>query len=595
MKIDQIRIYAEVLEQGLDFKDYVKRYSSDLHVINVYTKKGRTQNLESDSLIDRIRNSKDVDVLISAVCGEEEFPLLLTEYSMAVPTDDHKMQRSDDYYWGGIYRVPELKISPVNKGMDMKFGGGGKFSDNEEKIIAYRHGAIFYPLGWDSIPGKDVLQSEEGRLSCIYFSQEIQNLINLILSTFLKSNSFEAYYPQLLFGYQNLYKELFDHFKNDDLHSMIVNSSRFSWEGKQLVSKINRFGHAMDPDRGVLYFSNMLVGFKNAITEIQVNRPLPIDCRGGYSALFDATAHKESLLKYVQQIIEQNNNEFSVENAIHVFRSGLSIGSGDLPFVQTDQTSFVIENNALEKFLLNYPSITAKCIFFLSHELRLTDKNRKIICSISWNEDPVNKFLNSLYVDNFIPLRIEPLSMANAKEDIITFASVELYKKLQCELVAVSYPGAQGDRAILVGSGRKVDRTYVDIIAYRKHAANAVVYLQESKDDLSKSPEDALKLKKVILDGELKEGLGNLLQKIEGASNVSDIFSSVGAKDNEYHPYMDVDYMFLFSIISKDNKTFIRYLIAISNTKLLSEFSSLKNADSKLAGVLSLDEIFVIS
>ena len=94
MKIDTIRIYAEVLEQGLDFKEYINQINKDYDIVNIYTKKVRGNLSSEDSLTDRIRKSKDVDVLITIISNNKEYPLLMIEYSTAVPTDDHKMQRS---------------------------------------------------------------------------------------------------------------------------------------------------------------------------------------------------------------------------------------------------------------------------------------------------------------------------------------------------------------------------------------------------------------------------------------------------------------------------------------------------------------------
>ena len=64
MKIDSIRIYAEVLEQGLDFKEYIIKSGINCPIFNVYTKKIIGEIRSVDSLVDRIRKSKDVDVLM---------------------------------------------------------------------------------------------------------------------------------------------------------------------------------------------------------------------------------------------------------------------------------------------------------------------------------------------------------------------------------------------------------------------------------------------------------------------------------------------------------------------------------------------------
>lgn len=144
----------------------------------------------------------------------------------------------------------------------------------------------------------------------------------------------------------------------------------------------------------------------------------------------------------------------------------------------------------------------------MSTKLILTDQYRRTICSISWNSTPIKQYLNTLYEANYTPLEISPLSHSAAKEDIVTYASVELYKKMQCDLLAVSYPGAQGDRCILSGgTGRKVLRTYVDIIAYQENAGVTTVYLEECKDEISKSVDDAIKLNSLIVDKEKLRGL----------------------------------------------------------------------------------------
>ena len=150
MNISEIRIYAEVLEQGLDFRSYVEQTGFKGIIKNCYTKKARSEFSTTDSLIDRIRKVKDVDILISAITNNEEYPLLMVEYSTAVPTDDHKMQRSDVYYWSAVFKVPMMKISPTDKGMNQQFGGGSRITDEQEQRLAFDRGALFYPIKWDT-------------------------------------------------------------------------------------------------------------------------------------------------------------------------------------------------------------------------------------------------------------------------------------------------------------------------------------------------------------------------------------------------------------------------------------------------------------
>ena len=48
--------------------------------------------LEVDSILQKITKLKDFDIAITIVSKKPEIPILMVEYSTAVPTDDHKMQ-----------------------------------------------------------------------------------------------------------------------------------------------------------------------------------------------------------------------------------------------------------------------------------------------------------------------------------------------------------------------------------------------------------------------------------------------------------------------------------------------------------------------
>lgn len=594
MKIEEIRIYAEVLEQGLDFKEYVQELGYDYSIKNIYTKKEREGFNDSDSLIDRIRKVKDVDVLLTIVTENVELPLLMVEYSTAVPTDDHKMQRSDVYYWGSIFKTPMMKISPESKGMNQEFGGGSKITDDFERALAYKSGAVFFPIPWKTDDSNDVLSTKESALSCVCFSELLLRTLNELLVQFKESQNFNEYYKNVQSDYYKRYKNILDDEKYDDgnLKKVIVDSTRFHWYQNQLCAKINRFGHAMDPDRGVLYFVNMLVGFENTITEIQVNRS-ELTARGGYKSLFHALARQKELFSYVKNIYESHSNVFTVENAIYVFTKALNI-ENDLILTKVNDKEFIIKDEDLEKFLFKHPSMTSKSIFYLSSKLLLSDKNRDVICSITWNREPVEAYLQSVISTSYIPIKIKPLTFKEAKEDIITYASVELYKMMNCKLLAVSYPGAQGDRCILSGQGRKVLRTYVDIIAYKINNDQVTVYLEECKDSFSKSKDDVEKLIEIKVSSEKFDGLCLLAKRTDNIEKINNLYISVGAKAARTIPRFDVDYIFMFDLEFDDVHTTINYSIAVINTDLVNDFIALAEDKKHLTGKIILDKIYLV-
>lgn len=348
----------------------------------------------------------------------------------------------------------------------------------------------------------------------------------------------------------------------------------------------------MDPDRGVLYYANMMVGVENTITEFQVNRPDNPAARGGYNVLFDALARKNELLRYVTNIIRNKGNVFTDENALHVFTCGLNIDTA-IRFEKTSDHNYIIRDDVLKRFLLTHTSIVAKTIFFLSTELRLTDKNRNVICTVRWNKAPIIEYLDSVNTSNRTPIRIKSLTIEGAKEDIITFASVELYKKLNYDLLAVSYPGAQGDRCILTGSGRTVLRTYVDIIAYKTKEDGIQVFLEECKESFSRSQTDVDKLNKIVSGHEEREGLKMLFRKTISRDSISDLYISVAAKKVPSLPRFIVDYIFMFDLSSDRQYTYIDYTVALVNTTLVTEFNPLAN-NGRLIGRLKINRLYTI-
>ena len=165
---------------------------------------------------------------------------------------------------------------------------------------------------------------------------------------------------------------------------------------------------------------------------------------------------------------------------------------------------------------------------------------------------------------------------------------------MQYDLLAVSYPWAQGDRCILTGSGRNVLRTYVDIIAYKNKDNGIQVFLEECKDNFSKSNADVDKLNNLVTDESTKNGLQLLFKKTIRNDNILDIYTSVAAKEVQTLPRFLVDYIFMFNLSSDQDYTYIDYTIALVNTTLVSTFKKLENDNGRLVGRLKYNQIFII-
>lgn len=188
---------------------------------------------------------------------------------------------------------------------------------------------------------------------------------------------------------------------------------------------------------------------------------------------------------------------------------------------------------------------------------------------------------------------ITPLDRSKIKEDIITFASVEIFKRLGCEILALSYPGAQGDRAILIGQGRNVKRIYIDIIA-SKQKGKFYVFLHENKEKASNIGSDIEKLNRIKASH--TNELHTLLCKLN-KNPFDELFLGVGFKYNGSitSELKGIDYVFAFDLQTDSAYTYIFFSVELINLELVDFFKPIQNNKNKLQGTIRLREISVIN
>lgn len=571
MNIQEVRIYSECLEQGLDFKDYFLNFNANFNIKNIYISKNK--NYQYDSWI-KILDFKKFDLIITIVSGEKEIPILVIEYSTAVPTDDHKMQRSDVYFWASIFKIPVMKISPLEK-LSSSNGGGSKITMLQEINLTLLINSVVYFIDW-KLDGY-MLETNLERLSCIPYNEKIAKILNNILQKIISSNTFDEVYKALL----NEQKLLFNNIEIEKLKRNFVNSTRFQNSDSKLIVKINRLGHAMDPERGILFFVNMLFEEKNIISKLIIKSK-------NYKSLFDKLS--TPTLNKLNKMIK---NDINGELALKIFQ--VATNTETLKIKKITSSNYEITDKNLINFLYDYKNIVYKSIFINSTKLQLCDYEQNILCEITWNKNIIKNYLKKLYPLQYKSVDISKISFSNTKEDIITYASVQLLKKAGCHILAVSYPGAQGDKAILIGTGRDTKRIYIDIISYKK-SNKILVLLHENKINKNDLKKDEIKLL------ELKENnineINTLLNKFS-LNNITNnnLYLGLGSKSklhNNISTYLKADYIFAFDIKSDSSKTYILWNIAIINLDLLELFKPLVNENNKLEGKILLDSIYTM-
>ena len=211
---------------------------------------------------------KDPDILISIVDNDIEYPLVLLEISTAVFTKDHELQRFDGMLAAVSNKTIYAKLSPIHKESDRKMAGDTKFDYHKPYALVYKDpefdGAVPEHFDLPVVKNeltkkKSYVEKEEGFVSCPKpipeFEEFLTTIIKTNISSFDKDDWLEKTRIELeKFPCRLAWTKTLECTKLEDIRTN--NSARTRWEKSSghLLLKINRFGHAMDPERGMLAY-----------------------------------------------------------------------------------------------------------------------------------------------------------------------------------------------------------------------------------------------------------------------------------------------------------------------------------------------------
>lgn len=577
MNIIEYRIYSEVYEQGIDIQKYLEKSNVNVNVKIISTVQSKfKKDANRDSIISKYMNLKKFDALISILVNEKneikEYPITIVEYSTALPTDDHILQRFDGIYWASILKIPYIRISP-KKINNTNHGGGSKLTLGHELYVSYSMKAIYNHFEWSTIENSDYIDVNKERISCPPELENLKSYFFELINCIQIEKSYSSFYENFFNKYYTKHEPSFD--KNSNL----ISSTRlnFSDDKKYLRLKFNRFGHAMDPERGMLsFFYASLNG--NVGIEFQIQREIDSE-RGSYSSLFDDTSNKEILLEF----IHEKNNKLVLNDYLYIFKTA-TCTENLFKNIKLSQNIARINDDDLKYFLLNSNNQTVKTLLLFAKDIILTDLNRNEIVKITWNNELVGDtiFNNTLSFNNK-PLDLQILKNSLITEDIVTYIVQYLFRKSNLNIIAVSYPGAQGDRCILSKSGRKTKRTYIDVIAIEN---NNSIILNEAKKSLKNCANDVKKLMEFISKNSNVEQLIKLVEKISQIqlNSNNNIYSGISGNGNKID-YTSLDYYIAINI--DDNSEYLIWTIYLSNIELYSTFKNLATND-KLQGKINI-------
>lgn len=586
-KLKEVRIYCECYEQGLYLLEYIKnnKIINKLSHKIIYTKPGNFSLYKETSIVSQLLSHKDFDGIISIVDhNDTEHVLVAIEFSTAVPTDDHIMQRFDVMYWSTFYEVPCLKISPT-KMDNTNFGGGTKVKIQHEYYTTLKMEGIYYHIEWPLIEGSDLVLTDSEKISCPPYLENLDAILNGMLESYHHSNNDTEYYNIEKKKYKNY---VTSNFTDDKLE--FSNSSRINFGNGKLTIKFNRYGHGMDPERGMLVFLNKRFSMK-PIIKFMVQR----ETRAKYKSLYEGN-NEAIIMNIIDNEVIPNDNVVTFDIAFDLFKKATNT---KLLFEKSSINNNVVTiNNEVLIKNLNQKSSVINNLLHFGEKILLTDLNDNIIVEINWNLDLVEEFYlkkkkNSLSCTKN-PLPISTLTNKNINEDIISYACMKVFIRNNMKNIAVSYPGAQGDRKLLQGNGVTTKRDYVDIISIYKNTENKYnIFLQENKKKISDTQKtDINKLVSIISDEEKNVELNNLISKIYGPINIYKSFIGIGGKKSALEETENrYDYLMYIMLNEKGN---IEWQISSSNPIIIDIFKNIVNNKKTLYGEIILDYPFYI-
>jgi len=494
----EIRLYFECLEQAHHYilpriKEGVREANDSVDIVLV--RRPRSIKERSKSAMCSIYALTTPDFLITLCANNEEIPLIIGEFSEAVVTEDHELQRSMGAIAATLSDCIYLKISG-EKESPADHGGG----ELDPMIVAKTFREVFDYYGyiiakWPTIEGNSyILERNPIYLSCppngvlplaektipIVVETAIKNVENIlkdgnlastVISALRKLEEFEEYEENLrkVVGIEKLKNMWKDRTNRYDV------STRVYYKDDTLIVKVNRFSHAADPDRGILIFTSSVLDVDKTLARYQVK-----------GEIYD---REKLLVKFFEQADEEGIPEY--------FLKGLKKNLPKDTPEEIDITEFLrdMQSNWENNKVLS-------SIMFFSDGLLVHNNRQTIKTLFKWDRSELmpkedgEKLIETLKKMWGSKRFEEPLWIRKANmltEDEVTYVVVhDILRPNGFEIVSTSYPGAQGDVAILpqARSGRKQPRIFVDAIAWlpRKQGAPSLdIALEESKGKPYKS------------------------------------------------------------------------------------------------------------
>lgn len=564
--MQEIRLYYESLEQGSDYLlpiiSEVVPKGTNIKLV----KRPKKANQFPNGALASIMSFTTPDALITGIKNGIEYPLANIEFTEAVKTEDHELQRTYGALASYLSETFYIKISG-HKESEKVFGGAEYNPFSTPKILIDQFGYEGYIIAdWGTeTDNKFTLQRNPNFPSCPPEIPILKSTIQAAVKSFLKSekNWFENSIKELkqTSPYKTYRKEVDKATGAKELlktwkgrRATNLNKLRYFVNKDWVGAKINRFSHAMDPDRGILNFISFVFSKTHKIFGIYaLVRP-----RGN-------------------EILKKNLDSLTTLRS--KLKEAIAKDSGGVPSWFTDELIKVAKNAKTQNETINFQSVWEKhkskisdnkvvaTIAFLLDGMYLNHNGIKLI----WDRrkllgngkgemlDILKTYFSSTQFTSASALVEESNEV---DEDEVTYAIAHrVLIPNKFKIVSISYPGSQGGGAILPDPelGKAQPREYPDIIALPPTKnAKIDVLLNESKGMFRQADieKDTAKILRYKSDKKLQTALKETLvvaQVIDQNDNVRNIIIGVafGVKSNTPTTWKPDEVDFIFRITDR--------------------------------------------
>jgi len=594
----ELRLYYESIEQGNDYllpmiSEVVPKGTSIKLV-----KRPKKANQFTEGALFSIMSFTTPDALITGIKNGIEYPLAIIEFTEAVKTEDHELQRTYGALASYLSETFYIKISG-HKESEKVFGGAEYNPFSTPKILIDQFGYEGYIIAdWGTeTENKFTLQRNQNFPSCPPEIPILKSTIQAIVKSFLKSekNWFENSIKDLkqTSSYKSYRKEVDNATGAKELletwkarRATNLNKLRYFVNKDWIGAKINRFSHAMDPDRGILNF---------------------------ISFVFSKT-HK---IFGIYALVRPRGNDIMKKDldSLTTLRSKLNAAiekdRGGVPNWFIDELVKAAESAKTQNETINFQSVWEK------HKEKISDN--KVIATIAllldgmylnhngiklvWDrrkllgngKGEILELLKTYFSStNYTSASTLVEESNEVDEDEVTYAIAHrVLIPNKFKIVSISYPGSQGGGAILPDPelGKAQPREYPDIIALPPIKNTKIdVLLNESKGmfrqaDIKKDTKKILRYKHdKKLQNALKETLV-VAQVIDKNDNVRNIIIGVafGVRSSTPTTWEPDEVDFIFRITNRK-----KWAIGIFN-------QALRNLIPKIEGNTNFPKVYKLA